>query len=168
MTEEKPKDHSLTKAPLIILGTMLLMSIVTVTAVLVTHYKRTEPYLDSKLRRVEYKTRAPKHTLSLNYVSFGPQALSHELIGKQWWQWQAHGSDDPSIQYDIKIVVYKDMSEKQVSAKFPIIESKFMDYRYLPYADAIAYLDKNIAELEDESIRTTLTSTRSQLASHFR
>ncbi len=45
-------DGAPSKAPLIIFGTMLTMSIVTVAIVLITHSQRTEPYLDTKMRRV--------------------------------------------------------------------------------------------------------------------
>ena len=47
MPEVKP-----TKAPLIIFGGVLGISIVCVAIVLVTHSRRTEPYLDTKMRRV--------------------------------------------------------------------------------------------------------------------
>ncbi len=168
LAPDEKSDASLTKAPLIIFGTMVLMSIVTIAFVFVTHYERTEPYLDSKLRRVVYKTRAPATTLSLNYSAFGPQVLAHTLIGSQWWQWQAQGSDDPVQTYDIKIVVYRTITEKEVSVKFPIIEEKYMDYRYLPLEDAMVYLDQTINEIQDPTIRRTLNATRTKLADHFR
>lgn len=52
MPEGKP-----TKAPLIIFGGVLGISIVCVGIVLVTHSQRTEPYLDTKMRRVRTMVR---------------------------------------------------------------------------------------------------------------
>ena len=45
-------DGKPTKAPLIIFGTMVTMSVITVGIVFYTHSQRTEPYLDTKMRRV--------------------------------------------------------------------------------------------------------------------
>ncbi len=44
-------DGKPTKAPVIIFGTMVSMSIITVGIVFYTHSQRTEPYLDTKMRR---------------------------------------------------------------------------------------------------------------------
>ncbi len=44
-------DGKPTKAPIIIFGTMVTMSIITVGIVFYTHSRRTEPYLDTKMRR---------------------------------------------------------------------------------------------------------------------
>ncbi|MCP4443833.1 MAG: hypothetical protein GY811_00625 [Myxococcales bacterium] len=46
-------DGKPTKAPIIIFGTMVTMSIVSVSTVFYTHSQRTEPYLDNKMRRVK-------------------------------------------------------------------------------------------------------------------
>ena len=52
-------DGKPSKAPLIIFGTLISMSVVTVTIVFVTHSQRTEPYLDTKARRVRTMRRPP-------------------------------------------------------------------------------------------------------------
>ncbi len=77
-------DGKPTKAPLIIFGTMVTMSIITVGIVFFTHARRTEPYLDSKMRRVkEVEPKAPTseadsptHVLDGDRVEFdgGPTA----------------------------------------------------------------------------------------------
>jgi len=66
------------------------------------------------------------------------------------------------------VVVYREITEREVSAKFPIIETKYMDYRYLPLKDAMAYLEKTINEIQDPAIRRTLNETQTKLADHFR
>lgn len=52
MPDDKPS-----KAPLIIFGTMVTMMVVSVSIVFITHSRRTEPYLDSKMRRVRQRVR---------------------------------------------------------------------------------------------------------------
>jgi hypothetical protein len=52
-----PSGHP-TKAPLIILGTMFTMSLITVVVVAVGHCNRDKPYLDSKMIKVRYVKRA--------------------------------------------------------------------------------------------------------------
>lgn len=46
-----------TKAPLIILGSMFSISIITVSVVAIGHCNRDQPYLDSKMIRVRYMQR---------------------------------------------------------------------------------------------------------------
>lgn len=146
---------------------MVGMSIVTVAIVFLTHAKRTEPYLQSKKRRVVYMQEAESNTLSLNYASFGPQAMAYEIIGHQWWQWQSSGGDTPAEDYDIKVIVYRDATVKELTERFPLIEEKRMDPRYLKYDDAIDYLDKHIAENLLPELSERLRATRSKLIEHF-
>lgn len=80
-----------------------------------------------------------------NYSDFGPQARAYKLIGMEWWTWSSHGDSRPR-KYDIKVVVYKDISLDEVKKLYPVIKEKKQDYRYLKYADAIKYLNKHIGE----------------------
>jgi hypothetical protein len=156
------------KAPLIIFGTMVVMSIITVAIVFLTHAGRTEPYLQSKMRRVVYKQEARSNALSLNYAAFGPQAMAYEVIGNQWWQWQSSAGIAPPEDYDIKVIVHRDATDRELTKHFPLIKEKRMDPRYLKYDDAIAYLDKHIAEddvMPELSVR--LRATRAKLVAHF-
>lgn len=52
-------DGKPTIAPLVILGTMVIMSIITLAIVFYAHSRRTEPYLDTKMRKVK-KVPKPK------------------------------------------------------------------------------------------------------------
>ena len=155
------------KAPQIIFGTMVGMSIVTVAIVFYTHSQRTEPYLQSKKRRVQYVQVEKANTVSLDYRAFGPQALAYEIIGNEWWQWQEGGGDAPSQSFDIKVIVYRDTSAEELRERFPLIKEKFMDPRYLRYEDAIAYLDKHIAAQVTPELTARLEATRKQLIDHF-
>jgi hypothetical protein len=75
-----------------------------------------------------------------DYAEFGPQVVSHELLGKEWYQWDPHGSSDPNERYDIKVVVYRDMPLKKIQQQYPVIKGE-KDYRYLEYSLALQHLD---------------------------
>lgn len=102
----------------------------------------------------------------LSYQAFGPQVTATEVLGNEWWQWQAHGDSRPR-DYDVKVVVYRGISLIDVKAAYPVIEEKHQDYRYLPYAKAMAYLDDKIAEKAQPSVTEKLTATREQLSRYF-
>jgi len=78
-------------------------------------------------------------TIVLSYDDFGPQAMSYEQIGKEWYQWHSQGPDDPNARDDIKVVVYRNVSLDEVKRKYPVIESQ-QDYRYLEYQPALNLL----------------------------
>jgi len=81
------------------------------------------------------------NTIVLGYDDFGPQVMSYELIGKEWYQWNSQGPDDPNARDDIKVVVYRNVSVDEVRRKYPVIE-KQQDYRYLEYQPALDLLKK--------------------------
>lgn len=58
--------------------------------------------------------------LLLGYTDFGPQAVAHELLGMEWWQWQPHGAPDPLKRYPIRVVVHRGMSEARARRIFPV------------------------------------------------
>lgn len=91
----------------------------------------------------------PPHTLVLAYDDFGPQALAFELIGMEWWQWEAGGSWEPGDRFDVRVVVYRGMTLAAVQAEYPTVEGR-ADYRYVSYDDAMAHFDRAMAEIEDE------------------
>lgn len=155
------------KAPIIIFGTMFTMSVITVAIVFVKHSQREQPYLQSKRRRVHHLRQAPSKTVSLNYAAFGPQALAYEIIGNQWWQWQNSAGDTPKEHFDIKVIVYRGATPEELLERFPVIEEKRMDARYLKYEDAIRYLDAHITEDALPSLTATLRQTRAKIEEHF-
>jgi len=59
----------------------------------------------------------------LNFSDFGPLTLSRDLLGNDWWQWQSHGNSKPRV-YNIKVVVYKDISSGKIKQLFPVIIEK--------------------------------------------
>ena len=93
---------------------------------------------------------SPKKYEVFNYEDFGPQSMSYERLGMQWWQWDNHGSSDPNYKYDIKVVVYRDMPLSQIKSLFPVETSSKKDFRYFEYNDSIEYLNEKIKELDAE------------------
>lgn len=69
------------------------------------------------------------------------------LIGTEWWSWEAGGSYEPGDSFDVRVVVYQGRSARQVEAVYPTVKGQ-SDYRLLPRAAALQYLDKRIAELD--------------------
>lgn len=101
-------------------------------------------------------------TVVFSYVDFGPQVIASEVIGMEWWQWQSHGESRPT-QYDIKIVVYRDMPLSHVKKKYPVVSKEKKDYRYIRYDAALIYLDKKIDENVIEDVTSILKETRKKI-----
>lgn len=76
-----------------------------------------------------------------NYSDFGPQVMSYEMIGYEWYQWDSQGPDGPNQSDDVKVVVYRNVPLEQIKEKYPVIEEK-QDYRYLEYSLALEHLNK--------------------------
>lgn len=91
----------------------------------------------------------PPHTLVLAYADFGPQVMASELLGMEWWQWEAGGSWEPGDAFDVRVVVYRGMTLAEVQAEYPTVVGK-ADHRYVSYDEAMAYFDRSLAELEDD------------------
>ncbi len=80
------------------------------------------------------------------YKDFGPPQLSAPLLGNQWWQWPDPENHKP-VAYDVKVVVYRNISIDIVKTSFPVIPEKKQDYRYVAYEDAVVYFDETIQQL---------------------
>lgn len=103
----------------------------------------------------------------LPYGAFGPQVLAYELIGYEWWQWQAHGDSRPR-EYAVHVVVYDHATQQEVARRYPVEPKNYRDYRYLTYDRAIRYLDTRIEEeKEDPGLVDELRATRERLRSAF-
>jgi len=70
----------------------------------------------------------PNQYLLFDYDDFGPQAMAWETIGMQWWQWDNHGDSDPNSIYNIKVVVYRDISLQEIQSIFPVVDSRGQDF----------------------------------------
>lgn len=84
-----------------------------------------------------------------SYNSFGPPQLSSHLIGNKWWQWDDPENHQP-VTYNVKVVVYKDVSLDAVKKAFPVIAKIKQDYRYVSYLEARNYFDKQFKFFEQE------------------
>ncbi len=101
-------------------------------------------------------------TLELNYRAFGPQVVAQDIIGSEWWQWQNHGDSKPR-KYDIKVIVYKNLSLEQVKQLYPVTPEEHLDYRYVKYATATEYLDRLLSQSQLPVINDRLIRTRTAI-----
>jgi len=106
------------------------------------------------------------NSLILEYSDFGPQVIASKIIGMEWWQWNNHGESRPR-DYNIKVVVYNDVSLKDIEEKYPINANKDIDYRYVAYRDAIAYLDEKIKENVMQVVTEELKDTKNKIVLEF-
>jgi hypothetical protein len=87
-------------------------------------------------------TQAQRANMSVfNFSDFGPEIVSYELIGHEWYQWNSRGPDDPEQIGDVKVVVYRNIPLEKVKEVYPVIKDK-QDYRYLEYSQARAHLNQ--------------------------
>lgn len=115
-------------------------------------------------------TESPKtNSIVMNYDDFGPSAMSFQLIGYPWWQWQSEGDGNPDTHYNVQVVVYKDTSLQKIEAAYPVSEAEKKDYRYIEYDQAISYLNTNLNDLKDPEfadpkLQSLLTATKEKVA----
>ena len=100
----------------------------------------------------------------LEYRDFGPPVIASDLIGMDWWQWKNHGDSRPK-EYDIKVVVYKNIDLVEIKKLYPVVASELQDYRYVKYHDALKYLDEHIADKVIEEVTNTLIDTKNKIIS---
>ena len=84
--------------------------------------------------------------LLLPYSAFGPPTMSGKLLGVEWFQWLPHGDSRPR-KYDVKVIVYRDVSLLDVKNNYPVSSNLNIDYRYIHYSDAVIYFNDNITEV---------------------
>lgn len=106
--------------------------------------------------------RAEAASTVLPYGSFGPQAMSYEVLGFEWWQWQPHGDSRPR-KYDVRVVVYCNASTDAVARLYPVDRKAERDYRYITYDRALSFLDENIQQDVDPALTDELRATRKEL-----
>ena len=110
------------------------------------------------------KSELHANTVVLSYHELGPQVAVHDLIGYEWYQWHSHGDSDPNKDYDVKVVIYRNIPIEKVKEIYPVIVGK-QDYRYLDYEAAINYLNKNEREPYLEHLQKTKKKVIEQLGS---
>ncbi len=110
-------------------------------------------------------------TLTLDYHDFGPQAMSYELIGYDWWSWLDCHCEETAEQYPVQVIVYENITKEQLRDKFPINQQLGPDMRFIEYCDASNYLNAGIEEISKElnlsQLATQLNQTRTKLTVHF-
>jgi len=54
----------------------------------------------------------------------------------------------PNYKYDIKVVVYRDISLNEFELLLPVSKTKKQAFRYIEYLDSIEYLNRNIDKVK--------------------
>ena len=116
---------------------------------------------------------AADRALVLEYADFGPAALSHTLVGDEWYQWVTPGCLAIHDHFEVQVVVF-DGDRGAIERAYPTVPG-VSDVRLVARADAAAYLDDNIEWLAGEtdmtpledSVRLRLESTRARIAAAF-
>ncbi len=111
-------------------------------------------------------TQAGSNELVLKYSDFGPQVIAYEIIEMAWWQWNEHGDSRPT-NHDIRVVVYKSIDLKEIMRRYPVVESKQQDYRYVTYQDAIQFLNDKVQENTVPAVTERLKNTLNLLDEKF-
>lgn len=101
-------------------------------------------------------------SLVLNYDEFGPPSAAFEILGNDWWQWQPHGNSRPK-KYDIKVVVFRNISQDLLHEQYPIDQKTERDFRFVHYDVAMTYLNKAIEENAIPALTARLELTRAKL-----
>jgi hypothetical protein len=99
--------------------------------------------------QVKNEMKPINNALVLDYKDFGPSQLSKSLLGKNFWQWQDSRGHSPT-QYDIKVVVYKNLTLEATQKNYPTIPEKNQDYRYVKYSKTVTWLDERILQNQQD------------------
>jgi len=107
------------------------------------------------------------------YDAFGPAAMSFELLGQAWWQWDSEGHAFEASGGTIWVVVHDGLGGDALATRFPVIQDAQCDQRYVALTDARAYLQDHVDELADPDVpelaplRAELQRTLVSLDAHF-
>lgn len=105
----------------------------------------------------------PPFTLVLAYDDFGPQVLAGQLLGPEWWSWEAGGSWEPDDAFDVRVVVFRGRTRAQVATRYPTVKDR-SDYRLVPLRDALRFLDEALADPDvPATLRDRLRRTRTRI-----
>ncbi len=107
------------------------------------------------------------------YDAFGPAAMSFDLLGQAWWQWDSEGHAFEEDGGTIWVVVHDGLTGDALATRFPVREDQRCDHRYVALPDARAYLRAHIDELADADVpelaltRSGLQQTLTAVDTHF-
>lgn len=107
-------------------------------------------------------SRLSKSTIVLEYSDFGPQAMAYRIIGRKRMPW---APELPVVigEHKILVVVYRGINKSDVEEAFVADKDNNVDYRYVAYADAVRYLDTQIAQNILRKVTLKLEATRTKL-----
>lgn len=86
------------------------------------------------------------------YDAFGPAAMSYDLLGQAWWQWDGEGHAFDDANGTVWVVVHDNVAPDALANRFPVREAEQCDHRYVSVDVAVAYLEDHIAELDGDDV----------------
>lgn len=108
------------------------------------------------------------------YDAFGPAAMSYDLLGQAWWQWDGEGHAFEDAEGVVWVVVHDGVAPDALATRFPVRQADQCDHRYVAVDAAIAYLEDHIAELDGDDVPEfapvveQLRETRTAIIQQFR
>ncbi len=103
----------------------------------------------------------PGKTITLAYHDFGPQVATHALLGMAWWSWSGGGCYERDDAFDVRVVVYRNITRAEVEKRFPTVRWKW-DHRLVAYDDAVAHVDA-LSESTIPSLNEDMRNTKARL-----
>ena len=109
-----------------------------------------------------------------DYDAFGPAAMSYDLLGQAWWQWDGEGHAFDDADGTVWVVVHDDLAPDALATRFPVRQAEQCDHRYVTVDAAVAYLEDHIAELDADDVPELapvvdqLRKTRTTIVQQFR
>ena len=109
-----------------------------------------------------------------DYDAFGPAAMSYDLLGQAWWQWDGEGHAFDDANGTVWVVVHDDLAPDALATRFPVRQAEQCDHRYVTVDAAVAYLEDHIAELDADDVPELapvvdqLRETRTTIVQQFR
>lgn len=119
----------------------------------------------------------PRSTLIMNYSDFNfehdPEALS-ELLGPYKWIWSNEVITEPDSfdgDNDIKVIIYQitgpENSLEDIKKRYSTDKSEQLDFRYLAYTDALAYLDEASVTVYREALAQIMVARKFEIKGMF-
>lgn len=120
--------------------------------------------------------RVGEDAILVDFDAFGPPAMSFELLGQAWWQWDGEGHAFEDQGGTVWVVVHDDVPPDDLATRFPVRQADACDHRYVTVDEALLYLEDHIAELDGMGddvpqfgpLVERLRTTRAELLRHFR
>lgn len=107
-------------------------------------------------------SRISRTTLVLDYADFGPQPMAYKILGPKNYQWEPQ-TPIPFGDEPVRVVVFRNIDLDKVKLHYPVARERNQDYRYLPHAEAMDYLEQKIRQNLLTRVTRRLEATRERI-----